>query len=113
MESDEALDFINVFRYKYKDYYDKSWKDYIVPNRENLTYYNPGFILLNLAYLRDSNCIILTDIESKLLNIDCFIYKNEMYPNFYFWTDKIITYDISNLIIAINLICNRIKNGGN
>ena len=108
MESDEALDFINVFRYKYKDYYGNAWKDYIIPNKENLTYNNPGFILLNLAYLRDSNCIILTDIEDKLLNIDYFI--NMTYFNHYHWISEIVKCDISNLIIAINLIYNRIKN---
>lgn len=108
MEFDEALDFINVFRYKYKDCYGKGWEKYIVPNKENLTYNNPGFILLNLAYLRDSNCIIFTDIENELLNIDYFI--NMTCFNHYYWTSEIVKCDISNLIIAINLIYNRIKN---
>lgn len=114
MEKNETLQFfIELFKTNYKYIENENYRNRVCEISDDLSDIDSvGHLFIILSYLIRDKYIVLEDIEKSLLSdIDLFVREDNvgMFRK-YIW-NYIEKFDISNIIIGINMIYSRYKNG--
>lgn len=113
MERNKALQFfIELFETNYKYIENENYRNKVCEINDDLSDIDSvGHLFIILSYLIRDKFIILEDVEKILLSdIDLFVSEDDVGTFRWNYIEK---FDISNIIIGINIIYNRYKDGGN